>query len=85
MNNKHIGFLHPGSMGISLAVAAQNTGHTAYWVSEGRSRSTRERAESNNLVETQTIDELCDKCSVELLRNKAKKRKDRLRYGRWEG
>jgi len=31
MNKKHVGFLHPGAMGISLAATAQNTGHTAYW------------------------------------------------------
>ncbi len=28
MNTKHIGFLHPGAMGVSLAATAQNTGHT---------------------------------------------------------
>ena len=64
MNKKHIGFLHPGVMGISLAATAQNTGHTAYWVSEGRSPDTYERAAKNSLVETQTIEELCDRCSV---------------------
>ena len=40
MNKIHIGFLHPGAMGISLAATAQNTGHTAYWVSQGRSPDT---------------------------------------------
>lgn len=64
MNKKHIGFLHPGAMGISLAVTAQNTGHTAYWVSAGRSSDTCERAEKNSLIETQSIEELCDKCSM---------------------
>ena len=64
MDKKHIGFLHPGAMGVSLAVAAKNTGHTAYWVSEGRSRDSYERAAKNSLVEMQAIDELCDRCSV---------------------
>ena len=64
MNKKHIGFLHPGAMGISLAATAQNTGHTAYWVSEGRSSETAKRAEKYRLVETKALDELCDKCSV---------------------
>jgi len=64
MNKKHIGFLHPGAMGVSLAATAQNTGHTAYWVSEGRSPDTYERAAKNSLVETQTLEELCDRCSV---------------------
>jgi 3-hydroxyisobutyrate dehydrogenase-like beta-hydroxyacid dehydrogenase len=64
LNNKHIGFLHPGAMGISLAATAQNTGHKAYYASEDRSPDTRERAEEHNLIESHTIQELCDKCSV---------------------
>lgn len=32
-----VGILHPGKMGMSLAVSAQHTGHTVYWASEGRS------------------------------------------------
>ncbi|MFC2053800.1 DUF1932 domain-containing protein [Chloroflexota bacterium] len=64
MDKIHIGFLHPGAMGISLAATAQNTGHTAYWVSQGRSPDTYERAARNSLIETQTIEELCDACSV---------------------
>ena len=64
MNKKHVGFLHPGAMGISLAATAQNTGHTAYWVSEDRSADTYDRAAKHNLVETRTIKELCDRCSV---------------------
>ncbi|MBC8334456.1 MAG: NAD(P)-dependent oxidoreductase [Anaerolineales bacterium] len=64
MSKKQIGFLHPGAMGISLAVSAQNSGHEAYWVSEGRSRETIERAAEHNLIELKTLEELCDKCSV---------------------
>ena len=64
MKTLHIGFLHPGAMGISLAASAQNTGHTACWASEGRSPATRERAEKHGLVEIQSIQELCDACSV---------------------
>jgi 3-hydroxyisobutyrate dehydrogenase-like beta-hydroxyacid dehydrogenase len=64
MSKLHIGFLHPGAMGISLAATAQNSGHTAYWVSEGRSPETYERAARLSLVETRTLEELCDACSV---------------------
>ena len=64
MEKKNIGFLHPGAMGMSLAASAQNTGHIAYWVSEGRSSDTYERAQKQDIVETQTIKELCDKCSI---------------------
>ena len=64
MSKKQIGFLHPGAMGISLAVSAQNSGHEAYWVSEGRSLETIERANEHNLIELKTLEELCDKCSL---------------------
>lgn len=59
-----IGFLHPGAMGISLAASAQNSGHLAYWASEGRSKATRARAEEHNLLDAGTVQGLCDVCSV---------------------
>lgn len=64
MDKEHIGFLHPGDMGISLAATAQNSGYTACWASQGRSPETRARAEKYSLVDMQTIEELCDKCPV---------------------
>jgi len=59
-----IGILHPGAMGISLAASAQNSGHTVYWASAGRSAQTHERAEEHNLVEVRSLNELCEICSV---------------------
>jgi len=64
LNEKHIGFLHPGAMGISLAATSRNTGHMAYWVPSGRSPDTYGRAARHGLIETQTTQELCDVCSV---------------------
>jgi len=64
MNKLHIGFLHPGAMGISLAASAQNSGHTAYWASAGRSPDTRQRAQKRGLAEARTLQELCDICSI---------------------
>ena len=64
MDVKHIGFLHPGEMGVSLAATAQNTGHSAYWVGESRSSDTYARAAKNKLIELQTIDEMCQRCSL---------------------
>ena len=64
MKKKHVGFLHPGAMGISLAATSQNTGHTAYWASVGRSPDTYDRAAKYKLIETGTIKELCEQCSV---------------------
>jgi len=56
----NIGFLYPGAMGISLAVSAQATGHQAFWVPDGRSKETRQRATSHNLSESNTLADLCD-------------------------
>ena len=64
MNAKQIGFLNPGMMGISLAASAKNSGHSAYWVSEGRSAATRARAEEQELIEVATLAELCERCST---------------------
>lgn len=64
MDVQHIGLLHPGAMGISLAATARTTGHTTYWVSHQRSPHTRLRAEKHGLIEVQKIAELCDRCSV---------------------
>lgn len=59
-----VGFLHPGAMGISLAATAQNSGHSACWVSEGRSQQTHERAARFDLVDAQTLERLCETCSM---------------------
>ncbi len=64
MDIQHIGFLHPGAMGISLAATARNTGHKTYWASQQRSPDTRLRAQKQGLVEVQRIAELCRHCSV---------------------
>ncbi len=64
MASTHVGFLHPGAMGVSLAASARNSGNTSYWVSKGRGAETRERAESNGLVEFETLDEMSERCSV---------------------
>ncbi|MFZ0543967.1 MAG: DUF1932 domain-containing protein [Candidatus Promineifilaceae bacterium] len=52
-----ITLLHPGNMGISIAASAQNGGNSVYWVSEGRSTETRERAEAHQLVELGSLQE----------------------------
>ncbi|NQV40781.1 MAG: NAD(P)-dependent oxidoreductase [Candidatus Marinimicrobia bacterium] len=60
----NIGFLHPGAMGISLAVSAQATGHSAHWVPGGRSDETRKRAEDHNLSESQSLGDMCELCDI---------------------
>jgi len=54
-----IGILHPGEMGISIAVSAINSGHQVYWASRDRSDKTRLRAEKHNLIEVDSLLQLC--------------------------
>ncbi|MGI9286858.1 MAG: DUF1932 domain-containing protein [Pseudomonadales bacterium] len=64
MNQQRLGFLHPGAMGIYLASTVVNSDHKAYWVSEGRSQRTRDRATKYSLLETPTLSELCEICTT---------------------
>jgi 3-hydroxyisobutyrate dehydrogenase-like beta-hydroxyacid dehydrogenase len=64
MDRQNVGILHPGEMGLSVAATIQNTGHTVYWVSEGRSSKTHERADKQNLVDADSLAHLCEVCSV---------------------
>ncbi len=64
MKKEKIGVLHPGAMGVSIAASAQNTGYTVYWASEGRSRSTHERANKIKLRDMHSVAKLCRECSV---------------------
>jgi 3-hydroxyisobutyrate dehydrogenase-like beta-hydroxyacid dehydrogenase len=64
MTKKKIGILHPGNMGISIAASMQNSGNKIYWVSEGRSPDTHQRADKYRLVDACTLENLCETCSV---------------------
>lgn len=55
-----VGILHPGAMGISIAVSMRTVGHDVYWVSDGRSSESRQRAEEHQLLEVATLSDLCD-------------------------
>jgi 3-hydroxyisobutyrate dehydrogenase-like beta-hydroxyacid dehydrogenase len=57
-----IGVLHPGEMGISIAVSAINNGHQVYWMSRGRSDKTRDRAKKHGLIEINSLVEFCQTC-----------------------
>jgi 3-hydroxyisobutyrate dehydrogenase-like beta-hydroxyacid dehydrogenase len=59
-----IGVLHPGEMGIAIAITIRNSGHQVRWVSQGRSARTRERADSAGLVDAGTIAGLCETCAI---------------------
>jgi 3-hydroxyisobutyrate dehydrogenase-like beta-hydroxyacid dehydrogenase len=64
MPKQKIGVLHPGMMGFCVAATVQNSGHEVFWVSEGRSPQTRQRAEKLNLSDAGTLASLCETCSV---------------------
>jgi 3-hydroxyisobutyrate dehydrogenase-like beta-hydroxyacid dehydrogenase len=64
MNNPKVGILHPGNMGIFVAASAQNSGCEVYWVSEGRSAQTHERAAKFSLRDAGTLSQLCETCSI---------------------
>lgn len=54
---ERITVLHPGQMGISIAVSARAGGNEVYWVSNGRSPDTRARAEQHALIEVGSLAE----------------------------
>jgi 3-hydroxyisobutyrate dehydrogenase-like beta-hydroxyacid dehydrogenase len=59
-----IGIIHPGEMGVSVAASAKNSGYPVFWVSQGRSQATRERAEEHGLVDCRSLETLCQTCSL---------------------
>ena len=59
-----LGILHPGQMGISIAASAKNSNCEVYWASEGRSEATRQRAAEHELTDVQTLERLCQTCSI---------------------
>jgi 3-hydroxyisobutyrate dehydrogenase-like beta-hydroxyacid dehydrogenase len=64
MASQRIGILHPGQMGIVVAVSAQNGGNVVLWASEARSEATRKRASQAGLFDAGTLAKLCDLCPV---------------------
>jgi 3-hydroxyisobutyrate dehydrogenase-like beta-hydroxyacid dehydrogenase len=64
MSENHLGILHPGEMGITVALTAQNSGYQVHWVSAGRSRQTRTRADKLTLIDAKSLVDLCAACST---------------------
>ena len=59
-----IGFLHPGSMGVSIAASAIASGQEALWASSGRGPETRRRAEEHGLKDVGSVAELCRQSEI---------------------
>src|ERR1700683_114075 len=64
MESQRIGIVHPGQMGIVVAVSARNSGKEVFWASEARSTSTQERATHAGLRDAGTLGKLCELCSI---------------------
>lgn len=64
MIKERVGILHPGAMGASIAASARNSGHIVYWASDGRSPQTHERANRAELLDIQSVANICDECSI---------------------
>ena len=63
MMKQKIGVVHPGMMGICVASTIQNSGHEVYWVAEGRSPQSRQRAEKFNLSDAGSLTAMFETCS----------------------
>ncbi|MCI0394290.1 MAG: DUF1932 domain-containing protein [Chloroflexi bacterium] len=59
-----VGILHPGEMGISVAVSAQNGGNAVFWASQGRSPQTQGRVQKHSLIDVYSLAKLCETCSL---------------------
>jgi 3-hydroxyisobutyrate dehydrogenase-like beta-hydroxyacid dehydrogenase len=64
MSGQRIGILHPGQMGIVVAISARNSGNDVFWVSDGRGAATQERASQEGLRDAVTLAKLCELCQV---------------------
>ena len=54
----NLAVLHPGEMGVSVGAALLAAGHRVFWLPEGRSPATRERAENAGFVGCGSLREL---------------------------
>jgi 3-hydroxyisobutyrate dehydrogenase-like beta-hydroxyacid dehydrogenase len=59
-----LGVVHPGEMGVSMAVSAKNSGVRVLWASRGRSAATAERASKAGLEDVQRMEDLCQSCQI---------------------
>jgi 3-hydroxyisobutyrate dehydrogenase-like beta-hydroxyacid dehydrogenase len=57
----NLAVLHPGEMGVSVGAALAAAGHRVFWLPEGRSHATRERAEGAGFCACGNLRELADR------------------------
>ena len=66
MAEKIIALLHPGNMGVTIGAAAAACGPRVLWASNGRSASTRQRAERVGLHQVETLSDAVRRCDIVL-------------------
>lgn len=64
MDQPTIGILHPGSMGAAVAACAATNADAVLWSTDGRSPTSRARAERFGLQPVPTLHELLNRCDV---------------------
>ncbi len=60
----HIALIHPGTMGASVGAAAVVGGHRVYWLPQGRSQASQERAARAGLVPLSSLEEMTSVCAL---------------------
>ncbi len=63
-NIHKVGIISPGAMGISVAATIQRSGFEVYWASAGRSAQSMARAQEHQLLDAQTVANLCATCDA---------------------
>lgn len=64
MPARRLGILHPGTMGVSVALSAMDSGCEVYWAAAGRRPATRKRAEQAGLRELPSVQAMSERCHV---------------------
>src|SRR5690349_12442323 len=59
-----IGVLHPGQMGIIVAITARNSLNEVWWASQSRSEATAKRAFEAGLCDAGSLENLCRRCET---------------------
>ena len=58
-----IGVIHPGAMGVAVGSSLAES-HEVFWTGEGRSETTRQRAQTTGLHELPTLADVVNTCAV---------------------
>ena len=66
MQAKTVVLLHPGNMGATIGAAAASSGARVIWVSDQRSKATRERAKQAGLIDVETLTHAVEQSEIVL-------------------